>query len=263
MAPSLDCLSSSLLLCAEENDTIFYEDDDDDRNGQNINQNQRFLNHFETEDSVLDLDFPLQADVRLTLLIEKECEQFLGFFDYFNNLKNGKLDMAARQEAVDWITKVHAYFNFGPLTAYLSVNYLDRFLAVYELPVGGSRFVFEAKSIQKMELLVLTTLKWRIQAVTLIFFDDFVLTTLKWRIQDERFVPSEIAAAVAIHVVGSTQISATLVQHVPKERVLKCMELLKELNGDCTMSFRGGTLASMPKSPTGVLEACMLQQQNW
>ncbi|KAI3516034.1 hypothetical protein L1887_14943 [Cichorium endivia] len=40
-----------------------------------------------------------------------------------------------RQEAVDWSSKVHAQFNFGPLCAYLSINYFDRFLAVYELTI--------------------------------------------------------------------------------------------------------------------------------
>ncbi|MFS7949212.1 putative cyclin domain-containing protein [Helianthus anomalus] len=305
MAPSLDCLSSSLL-CVEDNDSIFY-DYDDHGHHQNVDQSQR-VNFLETEDSVLDC-----SDERLDLLVEKECEQFVGFFYYLDYIKNGKLDIAARQEAVDWITKVHAYFNFGPLTAYLSVNYLDRFLAVYELPakewmmqllavaclslaakmeetetpliqdlqvkiqlgvkVGGSRFVFEATSIKKMELLVLTTLKWRVQAVTpFSFIHDFLVkvnhgqpVSKSWIMTSTQLIlslfrgveflefrPSEIAAAVAIHVVGSTQISL-LAQHVTKERVLKCMELLKE--GDCTMSLRSGTLTSMPKSPTGVLEA--------
>ncbi|MCI20617.1 cyclin D2, partial [Trifolium medium] len=31
---------------------------------------------------------------------------------------------------------VQAYFGFGPLCAYLSINYMDRFLAAYELPKG-------------------------------------------------------------------------------------------------------------------------------
>ena len=34
------------------------------------------------------------------------------------------------------------------------------------LQVCEARFVFEAKTIQKVELLVLTTLKWRMQTVT-------------------------------------------------------------------------------------------------
>lgn len=40
------------------------------------------------------------------------------------------------------------------------------------LQVCESRFVFEAKTIQKMELLVLTTLKWRMQTVTPFSFVD-------------------------------------------------------------------------------------------
>ncbi|KAI3515053.1 hypothetical protein L1887_13802 [Cichorium endivia] len=44
-----------------------------------------------------------------------------------------------------------------------------------DLQVGRSKFVFEAKTIQKMDLLVLTTLKWRMQAVTpFSFIDDFL-----------------------------------------------------------------------------------------
>lgn len=35
-----------------------------------------------------------------------------------------------------WSKQVHAHFGFGPLCAYLSINYLDRFLSVYELPVS-------------------------------------------------------------------------------------------------------------------------------
>jgi cyclin D1/2/4 len=31
--------------------------------------------------------------------------------------------------------QVHAYYNFRPLTACLAVNYLDRFLSLYQLPV--------------------------------------------------------------------------------------------------------------------------------
>ena len=31
--------------------------------------------------------------------------------------------------------QVYTYYNFGPVTAYLAVNYLDRFLSRHELPV--------------------------------------------------------------------------------------------------------------------------------
>ncbi|XP_052728601.1 cyclin-D4-1-like [Vigna angularis] len=150
---------------------------------------------------------------------------------------------------------VCTHFGFGPLCAYLSINYLDRFLSVYELPkqrvwkmkylavgfislaakmeetdvptclelqVGESKYIFEAKTIQRMKLLVLNTLKWRMQAITPFSFIDYFLQ----KINDEasigasilqsselilstvrgidfiEFRPSEIAAGVAISVVG-------------------------------------------------------------
>jgi cyclin D1/2/4, plant len=42
---------------------------------------------------------------------------------------------------------VYAYYNFGPLTACLAVNYLDRFLSQYELPVSitSSSFFYRKK----------------------------------------------------------------------------------------------------------------------
>ena len=52
--------------------------------------------------------------------------------DYLMRLRNGDLGIGLRQDVVDWIAKVHAYFGFGPLCTYLAINYLDRFLFVYE-----------------------------------------------------------------------------------------------------------------------------------
>lgn len=40
---------------------------------------------------------------------------------------------------------------------------------------GDAKFVFEAKTIQRMELLVLTTLKWRMQAITPFSFIDYFI----------------------------------------------------------------------------------------
>ena len=44
--------------------------------------------------------------------------------------------------------------------------------------VGDARYVFEAKTIQRMELLVLSTLKWRMQAVTPFSYIDYFLHRL-------------------------------------------------------------------------------------
>ncbi|XP_023746613.1 cyclin-D4-1 [Lactuca sativa] len=324
MTPSLDFAVSSLL-CAEDNDSICYDDDNGDVDdlmgfGRNIYPNeeqyQSLIRNHEIDYSVLDL--PLQNDECLASLIVKESEQCVGVMDYLNKLKNQNLYLVARQEAVDWISKVHAQFNFGPLCAYLSVNYLDRFLAVYELPkhnpwmmqllavtclslaakmeetetppivdfqAGESRFVFEPKTIQRMELVVLSTLKWRMQSVTpFSFIDSFIgkldgvqsqidprflilkstqlILSLIKGIDFLEFQPSEIAAAVAISVVGigfeKTNVSA-IFEHAKKERVLKCMEVVSR---GCTMSFGSGTMTSLPESPIGVLEAAILSYKN-
>lgn len=38
--------------------------------------------------------------------------------------------------------QVYTYYNFSSVTAYLAVNYLDRFLSQYELPVRIKKIVF-------------------------------------------------------------------------------------------------------------------------
>ncbi|CAN1848442.1 CYCD4-1, partial [Linum perenne] len=106
-----------------------------------------------------------------------------------------------------WFQQVQAHFGFGPLCLYLSINYLDRFLSAYKLPkgkawmmqlvgvaclslaakmeetevplsldlqVGEAKYVFEARTIQRMELLILSKLGWRMQAITpFSFLDNF------------------------------------------------------------------------------------------
>ncbi|KAM0042577.1 putative cyclin domain-containing protein [Helianthus debilis subsp. tardiflorus] len=70
-----------------------------------------------------------------------------------------------------------------------------------------------------------------------------------------KFQSSEIAAAVAICVVGievEKIQTITLFEHLNKERVLKCVEVV-------IMSFGSGTL---PESPIGVLEAAILSNKN-
>ncbi|KAJ0520758.1 putative cyclin domain-containing protein [Helianthus annuus] len=105
-----------------------------------------------------------------------------------------------------------------------------------DLQVCEARYVFEAKTIKKMELLVLTTLKWRMQTVTpFSFIDAFIeklgcdqpisrslilratqlILCLINGIDFLEFRPSEIAAGVEISLVGQTKMSS-LFQHVQK-----------------------------------------------
>lgn len=60
-------------------------------------------------------------------------------------------------------------------SSFLELDYVVTFEFVEQ--VGDPKFVFEGKTIQRMELLVLSTLKWRMQAYTLYtFIDHFVRT---------------------------------------------------------------------------------------
>ncbi|MED6134009.1 hypothetical protein PIB30_033533 [Stylosanthes scabra] len=148
---------------------------------------------------------------------------------------------------VAWITNVCGHYGFSALTTVLAVNYFDRFVTsltfqsdkpwmtqltavaclslaakMEETHVEESRFVFEAKTIQRMELLVLSTFKWRMHPVTPISFFEHIVRRLGlksrlhweflWRcervllgvIADSRVMsyrPSTLAAATMIHVI--------------------------------------------------------------
>ncbi|XP_020206373.1 cyclin-D4-1 [Cajanus cajan] len=313
MAPSFDCVSS--LLCAED-DSVF----DESHNGVGVYEDtwRPRRHHFDETD-----ELPLLSDDCFALMVEKECQHWPGV-GYLNKLHTGDFDFGSRMEAIDWIQKVRSYFGFGPLCGYLSVNYLDRFLSSYELPkgrawtmqllavaclslaakldetevplsldlqVGESKFIFEAKTIQRMELLVLSTLKWRMQAITPFTFLDYFLCKINGDQSPSRssilrsiqlisstardidfleFKPSEVAAAVAIYVMGETQTVDTekaisvLIQHVEKERVLKCVKMIHELaSNSISAKDSSASVTCLPQSPIGVLDALCFSYKSY
>ncbi|XP_077251491.1 cyclin-D4-2-like [Tasmannia lanceolata] len=315
MAPSFDCEASGLL-CSEDNISIMGFDDEavDEIHKHWSNQNHGFVGDFL-------MCFPLQNEESLGMMVARESYH-LPKEDYVKRLQSGLLDLSVRRDAVDWIWKVHAHYSFGPLTAYLSINYMDRFLSSYELPqgkswmmqllsvaclslaakieeteiplsqdlqIGESKFVFEAKTILRMELLVLTTLNWRMQAITPFSFVDYflqrindgkpplrssifrsielILSTIKG-IEFLQFRPSEVSAAVAISVSGETQVvdidkAISCCLHVEKERVLRCYELIKELSL-ITKPVKGvsPSVSFVPQSPIGVLDGACLSYKS-
>ncbi|XP_008802301.2 cyclin-D4-1-like [Phoenix dactylifera] len=319
MSPSDDCMSS-ILLCAEDNSSILgFDDDEEDVRVTGPGWVTQKRSDFYGDSLMI---FPLQSDEFLARLVEIESEH-LPRGDYAERLRSGALDLSIRKEAVDWILKVHANYSFGPLSAYLSANYLDRFLSTYELPqgkawttqllsvaclslatkmeetevpllldlqVGESKYVFEARTIQRMELLVLSTLKWRMQAVTPFSFIDYflykfndgnsptklsisrsmelILSTIRGT-DFLAFRPSEIAAAVALSVLGETQtvdvdkgVSSCI--HIAKERVLRCYEVIQEIILMRNMPLKNvsSSVSSVPHSPIAVLDAACLSYKS-
>ncbi|KAG2321579.1 hypothetical protein Bca52824_014792 [Brassica carinata] len=144
-------------------------------------------------------------DDSIASCIEDE-RHFVPGLDYLSRFHSQSLDASAREESVTWILKASAYYSFQPLTAYLAVNYMDRFLYARRLPetsgwpmqllavaclslaakmeevlvpslfdfqVEGVKYIFEAKTIKRMELLVLDVLDWRLRSVTPFSFLSF------------------------------------------------------------------------------------------
>lgn len=223
----------------------------------------------------------------------------------------------ARREVVQWMLKVIAYYSFSPLTALLAVTYLDRFLhrfqphsdkpwmvqlsavaclslaakvdetdvpLLLDLQVEEPSYVFEPKNIQKMEILVLSTLEWKMNPVTPISFLDYIARRLALRshlcweflarcerlilsvITDSRFMsflPSTMATATMLYVITSIEPSLALENHdqllgilgINKDKVRDCCMLIQEVTTNVgSESNSKRKLGSLPCSPKGVFD---------
>lgn len=213
--------------------------------------------------------------------------------DYFQRCCNNSVDINKRLDAITWILKVHAFYEFRPVTAILSVNYLDRFLSRASLPRSSygwvfqllsvaclslaakmeeprvpllmdlqlfePRFVFEPKTIQKMEVWIMAELNWRLRSVTpfdyLDYFiaklpssssssssdsinrfvstaSDLIISTTRV-VEFARFAPSTVAAAAVLCSAGYRRdaVSESLLcfhDRVNQEMVRCCHQLMEE-----------------------------------
>lgn len=204
MAPSVDCCAASLI-CSEESVCL------SDEGKQEIEECRFAIPHCERfpKWQALELQETPDAEVAIYALAEREM-----FHqprpDYAEKYQRKILDAGSRQQAISWLFKVRAFYNFGPLTAVLSVNYLDRFLSCHNLPSGkswmaqllsvaclslaakmeevevpllldlqvGPECFFEPCTIQRMELLVLSTLEWQMSSVTPFSYIDYFVRKL-------------------------------------------------------------------------------------
>ncbi|ANM70723.1 cyclin d4;2 [Arabidopsis thaliana] len=182
--------------------------------------------------SIFQMGFPLESEEIVREMIEKE-RQHSPRDDYLKRLRNGDLDFNVRIQALGWIWKACEELQFGPLCICLAMNYLDRFLSVHDLPsgkawtvqllavaclslaakieetnvpelmqlqVGAPMFVFEAKSVQRMELLVLNVLRWRLRAVTPCSYVRYFLSKINGYDQE----PHSRLVTRSLQVIAST-----------------------------------------------------------
>ncbi|MED6123424.1 Cyclin-D1-1 [Stylosanthes scabra] len=216
---------------------------------------------------------------------------FVPGLEYVTRFQSRSLDANAREESVAWILKVQAYYGFQPLTAYLSVNYLDRFLDSRQLPqtsgwslqllsvaclslaakmeeplvpslldlqVEGAKYIFEPRTILRMELLVLSVLDWRLRSVTPLSFLGFFACKIDSvgtftaflisrateiilsNIQEASFLayrPSCIGAAAILCAANEIpnwslvkpENAESWCQGLTKEKIIGCYQLMQEL----------------------------------
>ncbi|KAI5435553.1 cyclin-D4-2 [Lathyrus oleraceus] len=311
MAPSFDFAS---LLCTE--DISFFDENDFggsmevleescqvEYDPPNLHETQQF------DESIGSVP-PLLSDESLEALVEKECLH-MPASDYVSRLKIGDLDLEGRMEAIEWIQKVGMHFGFGPLCVYLAVNFMDRFLAAVDMlkdkiwsiqllavaslylaakidetvvprsldmKMNEEKYLFDNKTILKMELMILTTLNWRMQSITPFSFIDYFLNKLSndpVPTEDSfsqsfqlimrtirgldfiQFKPSEIAAAVAVtlsaegenQTIEIDKSVSLLTQYVEKEKVMKCIEMFQQLTSSGSASEEDSiTTTNAPES---------------
>ncbi|KAK8716650.1 hypothetical protein V6N13_043955 [Hibiscus sabdariffa] len=256
-------------------------------------------------------------DDELRSLMSKEKETHHGYIDV-NSVEPLFL---ARKGALEWIFYVKEQYGFNALTMVLAVNYFDRFISTLkfqkdkpwmgqlaavaclslaakveetqvpllldlQLQVGESKYVFDSITIQRMELLVLSTLQWRMNPVTPISFFNHITSRLGLKthlhleflrgcerlllflISDSRFLlytPSILAAATMLHVIKEIepchyheyQKQLIGVLKTCEDEVNACHKFILELLGSHCKGNQGHKRKhpSIPSSPNGVIDA--------
>lgn len=319
MAPSIDCSSS--LYCAE--DALGWDDDEE---SASFYQDQE---HHELHDPAPGHMGDQQLwdnGEELKALAEKE-RHYVPRHGYMETLETNGSEARARQDAVSWILKVHAHYGFSLATVVLSVNYLDRFLSttslqedkpwmtqlaavtclslaakveeievplLLDLQVEDAKYIFESRTIQRMELLVLSSLQWRMTSVTTLSYIELVTPMLglksphRWiftmrcndllinTLKDLRFLgypPSVVAASIMAYAIremehtNANKNEKTLVDALStnKEAFDGCIALLSmesssSLNNSFSVGLKRKCINSsghipIPCSPNGVLDA--------
>ncbi|XP_047327053.1 cyclin-D3-1-like [Impatiens glandulifera] len=306
-------------------DTLYCEEEGkwEEEEGEGVNVNVIVEGEKDLSSSVSQHDL-FWEDEELVYLFSKEVET-----DHINNGSDPDF-ILGRGEAIEWILKVVGHYGFTPLTTILSINYLNRFLLglqfqreenpwmtqlvavaclslaakveetqvpfLLDLQVGDAEFLFDAKTVLKMELLVLSTLQWRMNPVTPFSFLDHIMRRLwlqnglQWdfRRRCERLLvsvvsdwkslsykPSVLAAATMLEVIHDQfepwkaveyqeQLLAGVLK-ISQDEVNDCWELIRTiLQSNLLQKKRKHDYEEqqehivLPASPNGVIDAAVV-----
>ncbi|KAG4948387.1 hypothetical protein AAZX31_15G064000 [Glycine max] len=192
-------------------------------------------------------------------------------------------------EAISLILQVQVSCKLDPFVAYLAINYLHRFMSSQEIPQGKPWFLrlvvisclslaskmknttlsflviqkegcyFKAQSIQRMELLILGALKWRMRSITPFSFLHFFISLAEIKDQSLKqalksraseiifnaqndiklleYKPSTVAATALIfasHELFPQQYSIlrasiTASEYLDGETLSKCFDLMQDM----------------------------------
>ncbi|XP_057462359.1 putative cyclin-D6-1 isoform X1 [Actinidia eriantha] len=214
---------------------------------------------------------------------------------YFSHgLKSNDFRISVRREAISLIFKAQFYCNFDSIIPCLAISYVDRFISMQEIWNEGSSwitrllaisclslaakmkntglsisdlqrdegFVCDSKSIRRMELLILTTLNWKMRSITPFSFFYFfislfdledppliqglrdraseILFRSHYEIKILEYKPSIIAASALLCASQELfplqfpcfRAAIASCEYVNKEKLLNCSILMEEMGMD-------------------------------
>ncbi|XP_061978100.1 putative cyclin-D6-1 isoform X1 [Populus nigra] len=211
--------------------------------------------------------------------------------NFLQCLKTSGFYVSFRQEAISLILQAQYSCNYDAFIPYLAVNYMDRFISKQEIPQGKpwilrllvisclslaakmrnahfsvsdfqgeeAGFIFDTQTINRMELLILDALNWRMRSITPFSFVHFFISVLElkdpsssqplkdrateiiFKAQNEikflEFKPSIVAASALL--VASNELlplqfplfkcSISSCAFVNKETLLSCFNAVQEM----------------------------------
>ncbi|XP_057794426.1 cyclin-D3-1-like [Salvia miltiorrhiza] len=298
-------------------DALFCEEDHFDTTEENYN----FLQQEEEDNSCSSHQYSLNAHSFLNLFEQDEELISLLYKEQRNEPHRGCFEEDLREEVVQWMLRVIGYYSFSALTAVLAVTYLDRFLHRCDQPwmfqlaavaclslaakvdetdvpllldfqVEEPMYVFEPKNIQKMEILILSSLEWKMNLITPFSFLDYIARRLSLNdhicgefltrcerlilsvITDSRFMaylPSTMASAAMVHLITSIEPSIDLEHHdrllgilgINKDKVRECCTLIQEVATNVGIDANNKRkMGSLPCSPTGLFDLSFISDSS-